>query len=295
MAVKRRKSNWYIYLLTFISASVLAGMFLSVFWDVIFVPKEKKDFSGIKSDAPDATNNLITLFMLSEEKAANPSLYTIVSFQPADETIICIPVKKNTNFKVGNKINTADGWYSEGGIQSVLYGVENTFGIKCDRYVKSDRDSFVELTDSLGKVFVNCAYDVLANDGAVVFEAGGHSMNGTNLYTYMNYNNPQYGEDYQSLAVGSAIVSLINSNLHGLSAIVIQSHFTKLMNTTDNNLTIDDYTKRQQALLFTSAETFKPGQYYIPYGETDENGNFNLSPDSKATILERLKYNMNEE
>lgn len=288
MAVKKRKSNWYIYLIAFAAASVIAAMILSIFWDIIFVPEEKKTTGGIKSDAPDSSNNLITLFMLSEEKAANPSLYMIVSYQPADEAVICIPLKTNMNVKVGNKTATLDQFYSEGGIKSVLLGIESTVGVECDRYVKFDRDNFIALTDVIGKVYINCAYDVLANDGAVVFETGSHNMNGTDLYTYLNYNNASYGDDYQSLALGSAAVSIVNSNLHGLSAIVIQSYFTKLMNTTDSDLTLDDYTKRQQALLFTSAESYKPGQYYIPYGETDGE-TFTLSPDSKATILERLK------
>lgn len=288
MAVKRRRSNWYIYLIAFAAASILAAMILSIFWDIIFVPKEQKNAGGIKSDVPDSSNNLITLFMLSEEKAANPSLYMIVSYQPADEAVICIPLKINMNVRVGNKTATIDEFYSDGGIKSVLYGIEGTVGVKCDRYVKFDRDSFVSLADAIGKVYINCAYNVLANDGAIVFDTGSHSMNGTNLYTYLNYNNPQYGEDYQSLAVGSAAVSIINTNLSGLSATVIQSYFTKLMNTTDSDLTIDDYTKRQQALLFTSTESYKPAQYYIPYGET-EDGVFTLSSDSKATILERLK------
>ncbi|HBH95002.1 MAG TPA: hypothetical protein DDX91_04565, partial [Ruminococcaceae bacterium] len=231
MTVRKRRSNWYIYLITFAAASILAAMILSIFWDIIFVPEEKKSTGVIKSDTPDSSNNLITLFMLSEEKAANPSLYMVVSYQPEDEAVICIPLKTNMNVKVGNKTATLDHFYSDGGIKSVLYGIESTMGVKCDRYVKFDRDSFIALADAIGKVYINCAYDVLANDGAVTFEAGSHNMNGTNLYTYLNYNNANYGEDYQSLALGSAAVSLINTNLHGLSAIVIQSYFTKLMNT----------------------------------------------------------------
>lgn len=287
MAVKR-KSNWYIYLITFCIASALAAMILSLFWDILFAPKEEKKYSGITSDLPDSSNNMIALFMLSEEKAANPSIYMIISYQPADEEVICIPLKKTMNVRVGNKLATINECYSNGGINSVLYGIEATIGVKCDRYAKFDRDGFIELIDLIGKVSVNCAYDVYANDGAVVFETGSHSMNGTDLYTYLNYVNPQYGEDYQSLAIGSAAVSMINSNLHGLAATVIQSFFTKTMNTSDNNFTIDDYTKRQQALLYTSTESYRPGQYYIPFGDSPD-GTLTLSPDSRATILERLK------
>ena len=226
--------------------------------------------------------------MLSEEKAANPTRYMIVSFQPADESVICIPLRSNLRARLGNSVNTLDGFYTEGGISSVIYAVEGAVGVKCDRYVKADRESFVSIIDTIGRVSINCAYDVLANDGSVSLEAGSHSMTGNNLYNYINYDNPSYGDDYQSLVAGSAAVSLINNNLNGLSATVIQSYFTKIQNTMDTNFTLDDYTKRQQALVFTSTEIFDPGQYYIPYGETVD-GMFVLSDNSKATILERLK------
>lgn len=288
MAVKRRKSNWYIYLAAFIVASVVAAMVMSIIWDMIFVSSERKNTSGIKSDLPDASNNIITLFMLSEEKAANPTRYMIVSFQPADEAIICIPLRSNLQARLGNSVNTLDGFYTEGGINSVLYAVESAVGVKCDRYVKADRESFVSIIDAIGRVSINCAYDVLANDGSVSLEAGSHSMTGNNLYNYINYDNPSYGDDYQSLVAGSAAVSIINNNMNGLSATVIQSYFTKLQNTMDTNFTLDDYTKRQQALVFTSTEIYDPGQYYIPYGETAD-GVFVLSESSKETILERLK------
>lgn len=288
MTVKRRKSNWYIYLITFVVTSVLAAMLLSLVWDTIFVPGEEVSKGSVTSDVPDASNNIKVLFMLSEEKAGIPTRYMIVSYQPADEAVICIPVRSNMRATVGSKTQTIDSFYSEGGVQSVLYAIEGTMGVKCDRYVKLDRESFVSMTDAIGKVAVSCAYDVTANDGSVLFEAGSHSMSGTNLYTYINYDNPAYGEDYQSLVSGSAAVSVVNSNLRGLAATVIQSYFTKLINIADTNLTLDDYTKRQQAFLFTSTESYNPGQYYIPYGEFAD-GEFILSDSSKTTILERLK------
>lgn len=287
MARKRRKSNWYIYFATFIVSSVLAAMVLSLIWDIIFVPKSEVNRSGITSDLPDASNNMIALFMLSEEKAANPTRYMIVSYQPAEEVIYCIPIRSNMQGQVGYNYKTMDEFYSDGGVQSVLYAVEGAVGVKCDRYVKLDRESFVSMADAIGKVGVTCAYDVTNPDGSILFAAGPHSMGGNDLYMYLNYDNAAYGEDYQSQVAGSTAVAIANSNLRGLAATVIQSYFTKLINTADTNLTLEDYTKRQQAFLFTSTESNNPAQYYIPYGETKD-GVFVLSESSKTTILERL-------
>lgn len=289
MAVKkRRKSNWYIYFITFVLTAVLAVMGLSLVWDIIFPAKEETKISGITSNVPDASNNITVLFMLSDEKAANPSRYMIVSYQPADEAIICIPIRSNMRGRVGSNLKTINEFYSEGGVQSVLYAIEGTVGVKCDRYVKFDRESFISMADAIGKVAINCAYDVINPDGSILFDTGVHSMGGNDLYMYLNYDNTSYGEDYQSQVAGSTAVSVVNSNLRGLASTVIQSYFTKLTNTADTNLTLEDYTKRQQAFLFTSTESNNPGQYYIPYGET-EDGVFVLSESSKTTILERLK------
>ena len=288
MAVKRRKSNWYIYLISFVIASAIAAMVMSIFWDVIFPQREASNYSGIRTDIPDASNNIKILFMLSEEKAGAPNRYLLMSYQPADEAIICIPIRSDMEAAVGSRRGTLTQLYTDGGVQTVLYAIEGTMGVKCDSYVKFDRDSFVSMMDTLGRVSVSCAYDVLAADGSVLFESGNHSMNGTNLYTYISYDNPAYGDDYQSLVLGSAAVSIFNSNLRGLSATVIQSYFTKLMNTTDTNLTLEDYTKRQQAFLFTSTESYNPARYYIPYGDMGD-GVFVLADSSRETIRERLK------
>lgn len=287
MAHKRRKSNWYIYLITFVVTGALAAMALSIVWDIIFVPKSDQSSVGIRSSAPDASNNLITLFMLSEEKAANPTRYLLVSYLPAEETVTCVHIRSNMQAQVGSRVRTIDEFYTEGGVNSVLYAIEGTVGVKCDRYVKLDRVSFVSMIDTIGRVSVGVAYDVYANDGAILFEAGNHSMTGSDLYIYLNYDNPEYGEEYQSQIIGSAAVQIINSNLSGLSDTVIQSYFSKLMNTADSNLTLEDYRKRQRAFLYTSSESINPGKYYIPYGETTD-GVFVLSSDSKATILERM-------
>lgn len=288
MTVKKRKSNWYIYLITFVLTAVLAAMGLSLIWDSIFVPKGEIDRSGITSDVPDASNNITVLFMLSNEKAANPLRYMIVSYRPAEEAVICIPIRSDMRGQVGYDLKTMDRFYSEGGVQSVLYAIEGAVGVKCDRYVKLDRESFISMADAIGKVNINCANDVLNPDGSILFEKGSvYAMNGNDLYVYLNYDNASYSEDYQSQVMGSTAVCVVNNNLRNLAATVIQSYYTKLINTADTNLTMDDYNKRQKAFLFTSTESNNPGQYYIPYGETSD-GMFILSDSSKTTILERL-------
>lgn len=294
MAVKKRRSNWYIYLITFVAAAAIAAMGLSIFWDILFPPKTHTYTGGISSDRPGAENNMTTLYMLAEQAASVPNRFMIVRYQPADDAVICIPLRAELVASAsGGKTGTLSQLYSSGGVQAVLQGVQNTVGVTCDSYVKFDRDSFISMADAIGKVQVSLPYDVLAADGSVLFEAGNHQMNGNDLYTYINYDNVNYGEDYQSLVLGSVAVSIANSNLHGLSATVIQSYFSRLMNTVDTDITLEDYTSRQQAFLFTSVESYNPGQYYIPYGELAD-GQFTLSPDCKLTISQRLKLDEEE-
>lgn len=294
MAVKKRRSNWYIYLITFVIAAAIAAMGLSIFWDILFPPKTHTYTGGISSDRPGAENNMITLYMLSEQAASVPNRFLLVSYQPADEAIMCIPLRADLVVTAsGGRSGTLSQIYSSGGIQAVLQGIQSTVGVTCDNYVKLDRDTFIVMADTIGKVQVSLPYDVFAADGSVLFEAGNHQMNGNDLYTYINYDNASYGEDYQSLVLGSVAVSIANNNLHGLAATVIQSYFTRLMNTADTNITLEDYTARQQAFLFTSVESYNPGQYYIPYGQITE-GTFILSDDCKLTISQRLRLDEEE-
>lgn len=296
MAEKKRKRNWYIYLITFAIAMGLAVLAVQSLQSVLFPEKNVGDTGyGAVSYLPSSANDMNTLVMLSEMKAGVPELYLIVGYRPNKEVISCVPVNKLMKATVGGATLTLSDHYRNGGAETVMYALQNVLGVKFDNYVKFDRLSFISFIDEIGKVSVTTSYEIpsgeLDEEGRSVpfLEVGTHALGGADLYTYLTYNNPELGADYQVMVLGSVAISIFNNNFRNLSSTLLQSHFNKIINVTDTNMLFEDYTMRQQAFLYTSGNSYNPAVYYIPYGSYDEtDGSFIISEGSVATVKDRL-------
>lgn len=289
MAVKKYKSNWYIYAASFLVAALIAALFLRSMWDTFFPPASQTVYQGgVTTSLPDASNNMTALVMLSQYTGGAPDFYMIINYRPGDETIVCVPIKAATQVAVGNMNGSLTEAYNNGGVASVLYAIESTLGVKCETYAKFDKNAFIELLSETGAITVNTPYDITDSDGNVTFAAGSESLQSDKLYEYIYSQTVTVENDFQSVVLGSVAVTLFNSNLRGLSSTVFQSLASKIINNADTNYTFDDYTSRQQAFLFTSENSLNPAQYYIPYGEYNEAGNFVVAENSITTLKDRL-------
>lgn len=289
MARQKWKRNWYIYVITFIVTSFIAGLTVSALWDTFFPEKAETVYSGgVTTSLPDASNNLTALVMLSEYKGGTPEHYSIINYRPGEEIIMCVPLKNETAMNLGSSTSALSEVYLQNGIAGVTYAIEATLGVKCDFYVKFDKSSFIDLIDETGTITMNIPYDISDDEGEVIFKSGSHSLDGEELFRYLYLQKATPDNDYKSVVVGSIEMAFFNSSLKNLSATVFQSLATKIINTTDTNFTLEDYRKRQQAILFTSESSLNPAQYYIPYGEYDANGLFVIAENSVATLKDRL-------
>ncbi|MGN0596704.1 MAG: LCP family protein [Ruminiclostridium sp.] len=290
MSVKR-KSNWYIYIITFIITAVLLGLVVWKIWDYLFPAKEtiSVSASGITDFRPDASNNMTVLLMLSEEKAAIPEYYMLVSYRPKDEVISLVPLRNDIYATEGGVSGNLMQIYQKNGSQGVMYAMENLLDVKCDYYVKFDKYSFIELANFGGTVSVNIPYTLTDPEtGDLDFASGAQILDGGQLYKYITYKNFTEGIEYTNVVLGSVISSMINQNFRGLTTTDLQTIANMIINNADTDFKFDDYTARQKAFLYTTENTYNPAEYYIPYGETDEQGNFILAENSVSTIRDRM-------
>ena len=295
MAVKKRKSNWYIYVITFLIALGIAVLAVQSMEGLLF-PEKSTDALNYEavSYLPSEANNMTTLVMLSEMKAGTPDLYMIVGYRPNKETIALIPISRQLKSNVGFTMATLTEHYQSGGAESVMLAIQNATGVEIDNYVKFDRLSFIGFIDEIGKVSVNSAYDIpsdtLGEDGnqEIFLTAGAHALGGEDLHKYLTYTSDELGEDYRNMTFGSVAMSVFNSNFRSLSSTLLQSYFNKIINTTDTDMRFEDYTLRQQAFMYTSENSYNPAVYYIPYGTYEEDGSFVIAESSVATIKDRL-------
>jgi hypothetical protein len=98
---------------------------------------------------------------------------------------------------------------------------------------------------------------------------------------------PQAGDDFNQVILGAAITTMINTNCRNVDMDTIQLAFNKILNNAHTNLTFRDFTRYQQALLYTSENSLNPATFYVPTGHY-EGHEFIVSAQSLAIILYRF-------
>ncbi len=321
----RRKSNWYIYVITLIISFVLLGFFVSTIWDSLF-PTEKDAESAYSVNntdyRPSADIQFTALLMLSEMKAGTPDYYMLAKYRPRAETIVFVPLPENMKVTYQGNTGSLYEMYSNLGEKAVMGGIKETMGIECDSYVKFDRLSFIDFVDLTGTVYVNVPVDITEKkteifleteiievDGEeqevtkqvkknvenIIFASGANYFDGETLYNYITYPFGK-GDDYELAIIGSAVMNMVNRNFRDLSSTELQGYTEKIISSTDTDFMFSDYVEYQPVLQYTTENSINPCEYYIPYGEED-GGYFILAANSAQTIRDRfgIKENSEEE
>jgi anionic cell wall polymer biosynthesis LytR-Cps2A-Psr (LCP) family protein len=282
----RRRSNWYIYLISFAATTVLLGLFILAFRDVLFPVSTMGPKNPLMNYVPGEEFDTTILFMMGDEQGSVPNNFMLLNYRPRDEVIALIPLNAATRAAAGNISGKLTDLYSHGGARTVIAGVKETLGIECEFFVHFDRSSFTGFTAPLGEIRVNIPF--FFEGGGIELHTGEHFLSGGDLFLYMNFADfPQAGEDYDLVIMGSAITTLINSNGRHLEAEIIQDAFNKIINTANTDLTFRNFTYYQRALLYTSENSVNPAIYYIPSGNY-EGDEFIISTLSIANIHNRF-------
>lgn len=320
MSVKR-KSNWYIYLLALIASFALLGLFVSSIWTSLFPESDEDSIYRVsRSDyRPSAEINLTSLIMMSDMKAATPTYYMLMNYQPRNEVIVFVPLRENMKVSYGGNSGSLYEMYDNYGSTAVCKGIEDLLGIDIVHYIKFDRLSFIDFVNMAGEVYVNVPSDVVEKetkqvqkkvqidvDGElqevttlsaetvenVIYKEGVHYMDGETLYGYLTYNFRR-GVDYSLAVQGSAAMNMINKNFRGLSSTHTQSLAEAIIKSTETDIILKDYTTIQPILNYTLENSISPCEYYITYGDTD-GGYFILSDNCKKTLLDRMSIEAKE-
>ena len=319
----RRKSNWYIYVITLIISFALLGFFVSSIWDSLFPTEKDADSAYSVNNAdfrPSADIKLNFLVMLSEMKAGVPDYYMLASYTPRTESVVFIPLPENTRVNYKGNAGSLYEMYSNLGAEAVMGGINETIGFECKNYIKFDRLSLIDFVDLTGEVYVNIPADITESrietfletemmeiDGEeqevtktvkkkvedIIFPAGAQYFDGETLYSYITYDFGK-GVDYTLAVQGAAAMNMLNRNFRDLSSTELQSYAEKIINSTETGFMFSDYVEYQPVLQYTTENSINPCEYYIPYGET-EGGYFMLNPNSVQTIRDRCGIVAEEE
>ncbi|MCL1881691.1 MAG: LCP family protein [Oscillospiraceae bacterium] len=285
---KRRRSNWYIYLISFAATFVLLGLFTLAFRDTLFPQTRSStvDWQGMLTYSPDAELDTTILFMLSDEQGSVPHKYLLLNYRPRDEVISIVPLSQDTRIETRNNSERLADLYSRGGANVTKAGIVNTLGIPIEFYVKFDRASFTGFTAPLGLFSVNVPFPF--SESGLTLNVGEHLISGGDLFTYITFADfAEVGTHFNLAIIGQSLTSFINSNLRNMDVESIQSAFNRVLNNASTNMTFRDYISYQRALYHTSTNSINPAEFYIPTGE-QEDTLFVISNQSIANINSRF-------
>ena len=290
MAV-RRKSNWYIYFIAF--GISLAFVLMVIFTFRWFLFPERSEPAGLTSSGeltedfqPTEEHNFTLLTMLSDGAGELPTLYIVVAYNAVDSRLTFMPLPAGVS--VTSEGRDLRNIYEAQGGEGVIKAIESSCQVKCDKYVKFDRDSFIDLVSAFGNVQYEVKNTLLIPDGTEVetLNAGSQLFSPQTIFRYVMLADFGEGESHRYNMVCDLLSALVNQNSSYIDSSLLDTYASMLLEQ-DTNLTEEDYTARKAALLNTVIYAVNPAEYYIPYGEFTDDGAFNIAENSVISMQQK--------
>lgn len=292
MAV-RRKSNWYIYFIAFGIALAFAVTAIFAFRWYLF-PEESRpvdvDMSGNPTDdfRPTSEYNFAVLTMISEGNTEVPELFILAEYNAVSSRIAFVPLPAGISMpKEGRTLSNV---YAAQGGKKTAQAVEDAVGIPIDGFINMDKDAFVTVMTYFGNVTYDVPKTVIIdrNNEINTINAGEQRITADTFYRLMMYADFEEGESYRFNIIGSMLSELINQNFRNVDSALLDTYFRAISENAETNIEDALYRKHKPALLYTVEYGVSPAEYYIPYGEFDDDGGFVISDNSIITIKQKL-------
>lgn len=287
-----RKSNWYIYLLAFGITAVFVVMAIMAFRWYLF-PENTQQVDLNKNGElnenfkPTSEYNFNLVTMLSEGNSDNPELFILVTYSAVDSRLVYIPLP--VGISVEKDERTLPNIYAAQGGAGVIDAIENVFGVRCDCYIKLDRQSFGNLLTSFGNIEYNIQQTLIVRDGLEVetFNAGSRMLTAESIYRLMMKADFQEGESYRFNIVGDLLSETVNQNYRDLDTSMLDTFFNQITDIAETDITESLYRSKKPALLNSIEYGVNPGEYYVPYGEYTDDGAFKVAENSVISVRQR--------
>lgn len=288
----KRRSNWYIYLITFLVAGVIVYIVSNALLNTFYESRKREENNNSHNTGtvfkPDKAHNFTVLAMLSDDADDAPDYYMTITYRGDQNSVILMPYLKNSYLKG----DTLEGAYKKGGAEAATKLIADATGIKMTKYIKFTESTLVEFFDMAGNTTITVPtqlkHENKDDKTMTIINSGTSSFTGKQLHAYLTF--PDYGvKDVQYPCKVHAISysEFINQNFHNLSKGYIEQYSHFLINFTQTNITQQDYEQKKQALLYSFNFVNEICDYYIPYGEETDKG-YEISADSLAAVKTKI-------
>ncbi len=290
MAVKR-KSNWYIYLIAFGLTIAMIVMAIFSFRNFLFPETRETGLTenGVLTEdfVPDKSMNLNVLTMISDGDSDMPELFIIASYNAVENRLTFIPLTNGITLKSAGR-SLPNIFAAQGG-EGAGKAVSDECGITIDGYIRFSRSSLVDFFTIFGNVEYEVAKTTVIKDGSVIdpINSGKQIFTAEKMFRYIMFAEFDEGESYRYNMICSMLIDLVNQNVTYIDSSLLDRYAAEIMENAETNITEERYLKSKAAMLNTVQYGINPAEYYVPYGEYNDDGSFTISDNSVTTIRQK--------
>ena len=293
-----------VYVITMLICMVIFGSVAVVLLDE-FVTKPKLERQAAADSTGDVVDNTLTekdfslaretiLFIGSDGDTINGM--ALLRALPDALSVRVVPVSPMIYTSVSGTDGTLLSLYDLGGLNYLIAGVQNAFGVSCDKYIKISNDGWKSLVEYLGGtgsyIFPQDIYYKNEETGEITSFSQGQTTRTLwgddirRIITYPLYDN---GNETRVQVVGELSAALINSACTTNSGSIVsnmQSIFNTIYNNSDTDITSRSFSDVRDAYTYLVQNSNSPAAYRMPGGTWDDRGYFTVSDAFRMEIKE---------
>lgn len=290
------------YVVTILVTLLVVGAF-GMYMLKLISSKETKDPSQnvvidqmVSSDEykPSVSDNRTVLLILDTEKRESASCFLIARFLAVEKQLVFMPLPSNTKAAVDGSSDSLYNFYRNGGTASAVKAVENCTGVKIDKFIKFNKDSFTNIIDIFGGVDYDIPYNLIYDNPTTgeetIIREGETYLDSSTMRKVLTYPNYNSGEEYRAKCLGIIITDMINTNVDANFASHLDDYFSSVINSTiETDITSYDYDEISNAMKYVIRNYDRLATFVLTSGTSDENGLYELDANFVKSITEWLK------
>ncbi len=290
------------YVVTILVTLLVVGAF-GMYMLKLISSKETKDPSQnvvidqmVSSDEykPSVSDNRTVLLILDTEKRESASCFLIARFLAVEKQLVFMPLPSNTKAAVDGSSDSLYNFYRNGGTASAVKAVENCTGVKIDKFIKFNKDSFTNIIDIFGGVDYDIPYNLIYDNPTTgeetIIREGETYLDSSTMRKVLTFPNYNSGEEYRAKCLGIIITDMINTNVDANFASHLDDYFSSVINSTiETDITSYDYDEISNAMKYVIRNYDRLATFVLTSGTNDENGLYELDANFVKSITEWLK------
>lgn len=255
---------------------------------------------GQQGYAPEAGNNVSTLFIFDSEKRLSGTCFMLVRTLATERKLVLMPLPADTAAVLDGAENTLYEFYRLGGSQKAVSAAESCTGTKIDYYMKLNNESFSTLVSLFGGIDVNIPYNLVYTNPdtgeETIYREGSVYADSSNLRKILTYPLYTAGEEYRAKILGVTASDLVNKNVTSGFSSHVDDYFSAIINSpVETNFTAYDYEEHSEALKYIAESNERIAQLVTVTGAYNDNNFFELDANFVRAIPEWLGLNNYEE